>query len=159
MSLTEKFKESLDHLREEVRELSGQVKSLVPSWRQGGSSSELTPLANSAWAWPGWPHVDLAEDDRHFRIRVDLPGLEREDVQLHVEANRLVFSARQEQQREEERDGWVMRERVSGSFTRTLPLPAAVVPEHCEAKMKSGVLDIELRKQVPGRVSRRIEVA
>lgn len=159
MSLTEKFKESLDSLREEVRELSSQVKSLVPSWKEKSSSSQLTPLSNSAWSWPGWPQVDLAEDDDHFRVRVDLPGLERDDVQLHVESNRLVLSARQEREREEEREGWVMRERVSGSFVRTLPLPAAVQPDSCSAKMKSGVLEIELRKQAPGRVSRRIQVA
>ncbi len=162
MSLTEKIKDSVDSLRSEVRELRDQIAGLVS--RKSREDQALAPAPNETesvarWVWPGWPHVDVRETDRALKVSVDLPGLQRDDVEIHVEQNRLILSASHSTDRHVEDEGWVRRERVSGRFVRTLRLPAPVAPDDCAATMNDGVLRLELSKLDSGRSSRRIQVA
>ena len=168
MSLTEKIKDSVDSLRTEVGELKEQLASLLKrrdERDQLDSEEESSALRAqptdlpTSWTWPGWPNIDVKESDDHFKVLVDLPGLDKKDVELSVDGRRLVLSARHSAAQEIEDSGWVRRERISGSFVRTLELPAAVSSDACHAKMRHGVLEIELRKLTPGRSTRLIDVA
>ncbi len=159
MTMSEKIQSSLDALREDVRDLKDHVQGLIRRKKDAHDtpSEEETGLAQ--WTWPGWPQVDVQETDDQFTVTVDLPGLTKDDVDVHVDRNRLMLGASHETSREQDEDGWVRRERISGSFTRTLRLPCEVDVDSCDANMKNGVLRVELKKREGGRTSRRVKVA
>lgn len=54
----------------------------------------------------------------------ELPGLKKEDVTIDVHNNRLVVSGESASANETNKDGWVVKERRTGKFSRSLPLPA-----------------------------------
>lgn len=56
----------------------------------------------------------------------ELPGLKKEDVTIDVHNNRLVVSGETSSDTETNKDGWVVKERRSGKFSRSLPVPSGI---------------------------------
>ena len=119
MTMSEKIQSSLDALREDVRDLKDHVRGLVRRKKDPVEAPPDHETALAQWTWPGWPQVDVEETDDRFFVTVDLPGLTKEDVEVHVDRDRLMLIASHEATRENDEDGWIRRERVSGSFART----------------------------------------
>ena len=120
------------------------------------------PLATPSWfdtIEPGqWlPAVDLAETDTAIRVRVELPGIDPQDVDVSVSEDRLVIAGEKKGSREETGNGWTHRESSFGSFTRSIPLPESVDPEQVTARYDKGVLTVELTKS-PASASRKVPV-
>ena len=93
-----------------------------------------------------WPRVDFTENDDAITMSVELPGVEKDDLQIDVTDN--MISIRGEKRKEEEKKGrhYHRVERSYGSFQRSFTLPAEVDKEKTEAKFKDGVLSITLPK-------------
>ena len=72
--------------------------------------------------------MDLREDPNANAVTAvfEMPGLTKEDVQIDVQNHRLTVSGESKASSDREEDGWVIRERTRGSFSRTLQLPASV---------------------------------
>jgi len=103
------------------------------------------------------PAVDVTEDDTRYRIELDLPGVERDDVKVTVENDVLTISGERKTEREEE-DGKVHRiERHFGSFLRTFRVPEDADGESVGASFKNGVLSVSLPKAEKAK-PREIEV-
>jgi HSP20 family protein len=95
----------------------------------------------------GWtPPVDLVEHDNELVLRVDLPGLDREDVQLTLENGMLTLRGRRERCEEERNDHYHAVERWSGPFSRTLTLPAEIDAEKISSIFNDGVLKVRIPK-------------
>jgi len=103
------------------------------------------------------PRVDIVEEADHYRIDVDLPGLEAKDVSVTVERNVLTISGDRKLEKEEKREGYYRLERLSGGFARAFELPKDVDAEHIGAESKNGVLRVKLPKAAVAR-PRSIEV-
>jgi HSP20 family protein len=105
----------------------------------------------------GWvPPVDVHESDDRYVITAELPGLTREDVQIHVQDNRVALAgARREHVGACEQYHRI--ERGHGTFSRTFELPVAIVVEEITADLKDGVLTVILPKSAEG-APRRIRV-
>ena len=92
------------------------------------------------------PPMDLSETDSTYRVRVDLPGVRRENVKVNTEGNRLTISGeRQREKREDGRD-FLRVERSAGSFYRAMTLPAGIDSDKAKASFENGVLTIEMPK-------------
>jgi HSP20 family protein len=72
--------------------------------------------------------MDLREDPNANAVTAvfEMPGLTKEDVHIDVQNNRLTVSGESKASSDREEDGWVIRERTRGGFSRTLQLPAGV---------------------------------
>jgi HSP20 family protein len=72
--------------------------------------------------------MDLHEDHEHNLVTAtfELPGLQKENVQIDVHSNRLTVSAESKQASEFEENGFAVRERRFGKLSRTLQLPEGV---------------------------------
>ncbi len=93
----------------------------------------------------GWmPAVDVEQTDDSIVLRMDLPGMRREDVSIEVKNQTLIVSGERQQEREEKHEGYYNRERVFGRFTRTFMLPEGVTPDDIEATFRDGVLTVRL---------------
>lgn len=115
-------------------------------------SERLNTLAN-------WPAVDVSEDEHAGTVRYDVPGLDANDLNVQVSGNLLTVSGRREDEWADERRqrGVRRRERVSGSFSRTVTLPSYVDPAKVEARYDKGTLTVTAPK-TPGKGPRRVAV-
>ena len=104
------------------------------------------------------PSVDIREEEDHFLLQADLPGVAKEEIEVKVEENTLILSGKRELAKEEERQGYHYSERRSGTFSRSFNLGDNVNPEGIEAAYRDGVLSVTLPKK-PEAQPRQIPVA
>ncbi|MFW5911697.1 MAG: Hsp20/alpha crystallin family protein [Halolamina sp.] len=104
-----------------------------------------------SWNDHGGLRVDLSEDDDDLIVVADLPGFDREEIDLSVADERLVIAASHDEMDEEtdgEKDGnYLRRERRASTVRRSIDLPVAVDADGAEASYTNGVLTVTLPKQ------------
>lgn len=93
------------------------------------------------------PALDVVENESNVTIRVDLPGIDPEHVNVEVEGDMLTISGEMGDTIEKEGERYHYRERSYGSFKRSLRLPDYVDAEAAEASFKNGVLNLSLPKR------------
>ena len=103
------------------------------------------------------PAADIIEKDGEWLFRVDMPGVEKENIDIQVDGDQLVVSGKRHEEVEDKKDGYTYIERVDGRFERRFTLPETADREKITAKTKSGVLDIHVGKQ-PEAKPRRIAI-
>jgi HSP20 family protein len=103
------------------------------------------------------PAMDLVESGNEYILRADLPGMERDDVQLELKDNVLTLSGRREAEHEEKHQGFYRVERAFGSFSRSLELPGGIDPGSLKAEFDRGVLEVRIPKP-PQEQPRPIEI-
>ncbi len=102
------------------------------------------------------PRVDIRETDNHYEITAELPGVAKDDIQVHVKDGILTLEAETTQEDKEEKEGKVIRqERRYGKFLRSFNLGGDVKEEDIKASFKDGVLKLEAPKAVEKPVERR----
>jgi len=128
---------------------------------------EMNRLFNSLLDTPGpgngggpprrWiPPMDLVETEDDFVLRVDLPGLAEQDVNVELENSVLTVSGERKAEHEERKEGYYRVERASGAFQRSLTLPDGVDPAAVRASFDRGVLEVRVPKpeqRKPGKVA------
>ena len=93
---------------------------------------------------PWLPAVDVEQTAEAMILKLDLPGVSRDDVKIDAHDGVLTISGEREEERHEEHEGYVMRERVSGSFARSFTLPAKAQADKITAAMDDGVLKVTI---------------
>ena len=101
--------------------------------------------------------LDIAESETGFELKVDLPGVSADDIDIQVHDNRLTLSGRREDSEEQSGAKYYHVERRTGLFRREVMLPTAVDEENIEAHYTDGVLKIVLPKSERAK-PRKIEV-
>ena len=96
---------------------------------------------------PRFPAVDVKEEEDKYVIIADLPGLSKEDVSIMLGDGVLDISAKKQQESEEEKQGYIRKERGYYSFHRRLALPEDADEEGVEARLEDGVLRLSLTKK------------
>jgi len=92
------------------------------------------------------PSVDVAETDAEVIVSAELPGIERKDLEVEVLPDSVSLRAEMSQESEKKEATYHRRERIWRRYERTIPLPAEVVSDQAEAKLKDGVLEVRLPK-------------
>ena len=99
----------------------------------------------SSWS----PAVDIAENDKEYRLRVELPGIKKEDLKIEVQNGMLCLSGERKVEKEEKDETYHRIERAYGSFSRSFSLPENVATDKIEAKCQDGVVNVHLPKTEP----------
>src|ERR687898_1118126 len=92
------------------------------------------------------PAMDLVETDDHMVLRADLPGLDREDIEIEVKDNVLTVAGERRAEHEERGEGFHRVERAFGRFSRSLDLPRGISADGVEASFDRGVLEVRIPK-------------
>ena len=108
--------------------------------------SEEPEIVEARW---GLIAGELAETDDTVVARFEVPGLDREDIDITVVGNHLVVRGEKRFQKEEKNARYHLVESAYGAFERSLPIPAEVRPAEAEATYKKGVLTVRLPKVRP----------
>ncbi|WP_152043197.1 archaeal heat shock protein Hsp14 [Salinigranum salinum] len=120
--------------------------------RQFGRFAETRPALESGSALPatmgqGGMQVDVAEYDGEIVVTADLPGFEKEDIDLSIAGDALTVRADRDVDSEHESGNYVRRERRHHSVRRTIPLPGEVREEDASASYANGVLTVTLPRE------------
>ena len=106
------------------------------------------------------PAIETFQRGNEFIVRVDAPGMSRQDIQVDVGDDTVTIHGERRQDRQEERNGRFWTERGYGSFTRTVPLPPGTITDSAKASFNNGVLEVVM--QAPSaetRRGRRLEIS
>jgi HSP20 family protein len=104
------------------------------------SNQEL--MSSGDWS----PRVDIAETDKEFSIKAEIPDVNKEDVKVTVENGVLSITGERKQEKEEKGKKFHKIERYYGSFTRSFVLPSNVDDSNIKADYKDGVLRLKIPK-------------
>jgi len=94
------------------------------------------------------PALDVSESDKAYTVKLDLPGVAKDDVKIAIDGRRVTVEA-QTQKVEEKKEGdrVVYSERSSASYARSFTLPQEIDQAASAAKMEHGVLTLTLAKR------------
>jgi len=105
------------------------------------------PLSPMRWfAEETAPHVDIFEEGDELIVKAELPGLDREDINVTLRDDLLTISGEKKKEEKIEEKNYYRLERSSGSFTRSFHLPVEVQTDKVKATFKSGVLEMRMPK-------------
>ena len=110
---------------------------------------------DSLGAWN--PAVDIYDKGAEVVIHTEVPGMKKEDIDVHVENNVLTIRGKKERKEEVKEDGYFRTERSYGTFSRSFSLPSTVNVSKIVAEYKEGVLTLALPKADEAK-PRQIEV-
>jgi HSP20 family protein len=106
-----------------------------------------------------FPPVDIYENgNEEIVLKAELPGLQREDIDLRVENNTLTLRGERKRDTEIKQEQYHRVERSYGAFSRSFSLPSRIDTEKVRAEFKEGVLSIKLPVKAEAK-PRQIEVA
>jgi HSP20 family protein len=91
---------------------------------------------------PWMPPLEMTERDHHLMLKVDLPGLKKEDVGVSLTTEGLVIEGERMQETEDKKNDWFTTERTYGRFCRMVPIPEGVDYKEVKATFRNGVLEI-----------------
>lgn len=167
----------LDTLKEKGKALGhdlGQAwDAMADGWREIShrSSNALThfihakdtqpsPTASRVGTYPRWSLLagEVEETEREIIVRLEIPGMEKEDCHVKIDGNRLLLSGEKRLERRSEKSNYHIMERAYGSFQRVIPLPKSVLEEEATATYRNGVLTVSLPKRATEH-SRSVPVA
>jgi HSP20 family protein len=114
------------------------------------------PLPSDVVTWA--PRVDVTQHDDELRIRVDLPGMDKDEIKVNVAEDGITIHGERHRAQDEERDGVYRSERNYGAFYRTITLPAGTATDQAKASFKNGVLEIRM-PAAPSAKGRPLEIA
>ena len=113
-------------------------RRMRPWWPERWSRREVMELEA--------PVVDLFEDKNDIVIKAELPGMEKENVEVKLTDHMLTIKGEKKKTEEVKEENYYRSERSYGSFIRTLELPADVHADKVKASFKNGVLEVRLPK-------------
>ncbi|MFO0631509.1 MAG: Hsp20/alpha crystallin family protein [Nannocystaceae bacterium] len=133
--------------------------SLVP-WRKQSAvapmssfQQEMNRLFDQFFDWPNlpatgaWaPAVSVTDSPTAYTLKAELPGMNTEDVEIHVANNVVTIKGERKEEKKEQHEQVLRHEFVHGAFMRQIALPTDVDSDHAEATMDKGMLTLKLPK-------------
>jgi len=119
------------------------------AWPRFGRLAEWQNELNRLFESPmtDWaPALEVHEDKDNFTVRVELPGLKREDIGVSLQDGALIISGERKEEKVSEGTEIHRQERFYGKFQRVLTLPMPVAADKVKAAYKDGILTITLPK-------------
>jgi HSP20 family protein len=141
----------------EFRELAGDALTrFQPATSQDGVETSEDRVVNRSSRW-GLLAAEVADSDDSVEVRLEVPGLDANDIHLEVRDDILVIRGEKKLASERTRGRYLVMERAYGQFERAIRLPTAVDDDGANARYRAGVLTVTLPKSRTAR-PRRITV-
>ena len=133
-SLFQEMDRYMDRMRRRFDDFLGPTRSLIPKFDE---SLTRTPLSN------------IAEDEKSYNITAEIPGLDKNEIDISYQNGLLEIKGESKKETKEEVDGQIVRrEYHSAKFYRSFSLPDNVDDENMVAELDKGLLKIMLPKKV-----------
>lgn len=99
--------------------------------------------------WEYTPLVDLVDDGDKFLVKADVPGFNKENINIEITDDSIELSGMVEKEEKIEKEKYRQYERSYSSFKRMLQFPEKVKPKMASASLKNGVLEVNVPKEEP----------
>jgi HSP20 family protein len=132
-----------------------------PSMFQGGPFGPFGPRWWRSFELPETrrPFSDLIDAGKEYRIRVEVPGIPKDKLNISVMSRGVKIEGEAETNIDEENEGFVHKERTWSKVRRDISLPEEVIPDQADATVKDGILELKIPKKNPTEVkSHKVEV-
>lgn len=117
-------------------------------------------FAHGGWIGPRWwrsfdfpetrrAFADLIDAGKEYRVRAEVPGIPKEKLEISVTPRGIKIEGEEEKTIDEDREGFVQKERTWTKVRRELVFPEEVLPEQADAEMKDGVVEVRVPKKNP----------
>ena len=90
--------------------------------------------------------VEIQEKDNEYRIKAELPGVKKEDLDIDIDKNHIIINAKKEDECEEKNKSFRKSEFRYGEFSRSMYFPIDIDVEKTNAKLEHGILNITAPK-------------
>ena len=131
------------------REMENMFSPILPysftDWR--------IPLGLDVMGEERVPLCDMVDKGDKYEVQLEVPGIEKEKVNVRATKNSLEITGEQSERTEDKGKNYVYNERSYRSFSRRIPIPEEIVPSKVSAKMSNGVLVVDLPKTTPTKPS------
>ena len=104
------------------------------------------PLGAALWDVSPVPTMDLYQTEDAVVVKMGLPGVKPEDIQISVANGVLTIRGEVKEERDEKEKTYHLRERRFGSFSRSISLPSNVSADKSDAEFENGILTLALPK-------------
>lgn len=133
-----------DSLAEGWREMFSRSSNALTQFVHG--KEEQHPKDSLLAPFPRWSLLagEVEETDKEIVVRLELPGMEKEDCQITVDGNVLYVSGEKRVERSSHDSTYHVMERAYGCFQRTIALPRNVFADRAKASYKNGVMTVRL---------------
>lgn len=125
----------------ELEEIGNRFSRLFGMARPSGDG-EREGVAMTSWV----PACDIVEDEKEYRITLELPEVKKEDVHITLDNGVLSVKGERKQEQEETQGTYHRRELRYGTFLRRFTLPDDVDPEKVDATAREGILTVVIPK-------------
>lgn len=95
------------------------------------------------------PAMDFADLGDHYEMKVEMPGIPKDNINIEVTPNTIEISAQYNQDKDEKDKNWLRRERSSTQYYRSLEVPEELKTDDVDAELKDGILTLKLPKMEP----------
>ncbi len=143
MKLTKAVPRSVATVRDEFDRLFDQLSTT-------GFLGPAPRVFETMWS----PSVDFSENEKEYLVRVEAPGVAKEDLEVNVDGQALTISGRRDFEKEEKTEEYFWRERQAGRFVRSIQLPTPVDQAKVTASYQDGIMTIRLAKTEPSTKTR-----
>lgn len=93
--------------------------------------------------------VNMIDTGKEYKISAEMPGVSKNDIDVSLTENNISICGETKTKIDEEKEGWVKRERSYSTLCRTMAFPEEVNPDKAEATLKDGILEIKVAKKTP----------
>ncbi len=155
-NLKESIESALENVSENGRHLWQSATGAFTRFKSGEKTNmpadshvdDASYLPGRSWAMLGG---DVFENEQRLVVRLEVPGMDKEGINIDVVDDALIISGEKRFERESQEGRWRTMQCAYGSFRRVVPLPVAVKAEGALASYKNGVLRVEIPKADPGK--------
>lgn len=150
-TLTRGINRTLDHIAEGWRELIHRGSDALTHFTH--DKHRVTAAADQYPVYANWSLLagEIEETDKEIAVRVEAPGMEKEDFLVTIDGNMLYLKGEKRFERATSDSTYHMVERAYGWFERAIPLPREVAGDKAKASYKNGVLTVRLPKLEGGK--------
>lgn len=143
MKITKALPTSVTTVRDEFDRLFDQLRTT-------GLFGPAPRVFESMWS----PSIDFSENEKEYIVRLEAPGIPRDDLEVNIDGQTLMVSGHRDFQNEEKTEEYFWREREAGKFMRSVQLPAAIDRTNVSAVYQDGIMTIRLPKAEPSVATR-----
>lgn len=147
-NISRELSRTWENLTEGWRELLSRSNEALTHFVRNKDEEESTENSRSLPGAPRWSLLagEVEETDKEILVRIEIPGMEKKDLQINIDGNMLYLSGEKRMERESHHSSYHIMERAYGSFQRAISLPRNVSADDAEASYTNGVLKIHLPK-------------
>jgi HSP20 family protein len=132
------------YLDDYIQDFREEINNLLRNSLQGFEAFDLKEGKNAMWR----PAVELSEDEGNYIAKVEIPGVNKDNIEVEVSENSINIKAETTEKHEEKNENIYRSEIRYGKFCRNIPLPSDIDNSQAKAEYKDGILTITAPKSM-----------